>query len=104
MVKEEKYEIEVARVEKSDEKDKLRCYFSYCLGESYFDINKKEINKFLPGEKYQGVFSVSGMKDFLGEEEKEENVCTWSTCLERIINENNEVLFESESEKEKRAV
>lgn len=102
--KEERYEIEIVKVEKSDEKDKLRCYFSYQLGESYFDINKKEINKFLPGKKYQGIFSVSGMKDFLEEEEKEENICTWSHCLEKIINKNNEVVFESESEKEKKDV
>ena len=94
--KQEKYDIEIKRLEKSDKEDKIRCYFSYPFGESYFDFSKKDVNKFLPGEEYHGVFSVSGMKDFLGDEEKEENICTWSSRLEKILDEGGRVIFENE--------
>src|SRR6056297_2342536 len=92
---EKEYDIEIKRLEKSQEKRKLRGYFSYYFGESFFDFNKEELEKFLPGKKYKGVFNISGINDFIGEEEKEENICTWSFCLEKIINKNNEVIFEN---------
>jgi hypothetical protein len=63
----------------------LKVTFNSLYGNYSILALKKHALVFLPGTKYEGIFAVSGMPDFVGDEDKWENVCTMNFCLEKII-------------------
>ncbi|MBT4376774.1 hypothetical protein HOD29_05350 [archaeon] len=86
MEKKERYEIKVKRIEEGS-KNYLKVVFGCYFGEYSLEINTEKYKDFLPGRNYLGVFEVSGMKDFIGDEDKWENVCTVSYRLEKILDD-----------------
>ncbi|MEK6757893.1 MAG: hypothetical protein AABX88_02080 [Nanoarchaeota archaeon] len=88
----EKYNMKLARIEKGKEKT-LRVFFSYPLGETSIETEGKNIVSFNFGKKYEGIFKVSGIPDFIGQKDKWKNVCTMSYTLEKILDD-GKVIYE----------
>jgi len=79
------YNIEVVGIEKGME-DKYKFIFeTNDIGRHNLELNKKYYNIFVPGNKYLGKFKISGMSDFMGQEDNFENVCTVTFSLEKIL-------------------
>ena len=79
-----KYDIECLRIEKGQNKD-YRFVFGYQWGECPLEEGEEYYDLFKPGQKYLEVVKASGMPDFIGQEDKMENVCTVSYELEKIL-------------------
>ena len=86
MEKIENCKICVKRLE--GDNDYLKVVFDFPYGEYYILTKKEYIHLFSPGIEYEGVFKISGIPDFIGDEDKWENVCTVSHRLEKIVGEN----------------
>lgn len=91
--KTESYEIEFKGVEVGL-KEKYRFIFSFeKFGKYHVELSEKYYSIFKPGKKYLGQFKVSGIPDFIGQEDKFANVCTVSYSLEKIL-EKDKVIWQ----------
>jgi hypothetical protein len=75
---------ECLRVEKGKEKN-YQFVFNTDFGEYNLEEGEEYYDLFRPGNKYIGVVKASGIPDFIGEEDKIENICTVSYNLEKIL-------------------
>jgi hypothetical protein len=79
------YKIECLRVEKGSKKGFYKFVFGSDFGEYPIEERENYFPLFRPGKKYLGVLKAGGISDFLVEEDKMENLCTFSYSLEKII-------------------
>jgi hypothetical protein len=77
----------VKRLEEGTD-DYLVVVFESPYGEHSILAKKEHIKVFCPGTKYEGIFKISGMPDFVGEKNEWENVCTTTCRLEKILGKN----------------
>ena len=78
--------VRVIRLEEEEDPNFLKVTLDYSFGNYSFQIPSTDIQMFIPGKEYIGVFEASGMPDFLGDEDKWENICTVSYELKKILN------------------
>lgn len=94
MIREKReYDIEVLKLEKGIEKP-LKVTFNSEIGQYPVEVGQEYFDLFFPGKKYRGIFTLSGMPDFIGDENKWENVCTVSFSLEKILDEKT-IIYEN---------
>ncbi|HKL23408.1 MAG TPA: hypothetical protein VJ895_01520 [Candidatus Nanoarchaeia archaeon] len=92
-----RYDFECVRIKKGIEKE-YRFIFSSDFGEYHLELDEEDYDLFRPGHKYGGVVRVRGIPDFIGEEDKMENICTVSYNLEKLL-QNEIVVWENKRQK-----
>jgi hypothetical protein len=96
MKKIEKHSLLVKRLEEGDEESLRVIFESSKFGESCIETGRENFDLFFPGEKYTGVYSISGIPDFPGDKDEWKNICTISYYIQELLDKNGTIIYKKD--------
>ena len=93
----EEIAVKLSKIEKTNPEGLLLVTFQSDMGKYGMILPKDspDLKKFDFAKKYIAIMKVSGMPDFIGDADIEENICTVSYKIEQILDQDKNLIYDN---------